>query len=105
MISDILGKATDCEIVWNVIMRLKGKPQKSDRIMYRRIHNSNPGTNYQVLLDVLIRSTPHVNISEMSIAYSGGIAVSHKNSNEMYGVFFLCSTVVSGQINIGMGAL
>jgi hypothetical protein len=105
MMSDILGKATDCEIVWDVIMRLKRKSQKSDRIKYRRTRNSNPGTNYQVLLDAHIRGTADVNTSKMSIAYSGGVAVSHKNSNEMHSVFLVCSTVASGQINVGMGAL
>jgi hypothetical protein len=71
MISDILGTATDCEIVWDVIMRLKRKSQKSDRIKYCRIHNSNPGTNYQVLLDVLIRGTADVNTSDVNRLFRG----------------------------------
>jgi hypothetical protein len=105
MISDILENATACEIIWDVIMKPKRKSQNSDRRKYRRILISNPGTNYRVLFDVLIRWTANVDTSEESIAYLGGIAVSHENSNVMYSVFLICSSVVSGQINVGMGAL
>jgi hypothetical protein len=106
MIPDILGKATDCEIPveWAAIMIPQRKPQSSDNMKHNRLRNSNLETNYLVLFEVLISCTANVDTSE-SLACSGEIAVSHKNSNVMYSLSGICSTVVSGQTNVGIGAL